>query len=462
VPIYEIDLKNVGPFDHAHFEFDPQINVFVGPNNCGKTAVLMALGDIAVYPFGFPEKLVRRESAQFIVSKGTSFAQRKTYKGTFPSTFPSSVGRVNRSNSKSRLSAGTLKELGYTCLIPALRWSTDYRAESPVSDKKREDAAYHRVLQQGPSGQIEEVLMEERPEGGAKEPTDLAKRRALIRTGPSLVRDRAVIQRIINLDYKAYREKNPAFRKIVEKVAAIASEITNGFPIEFVGVAEDANGLYPEFKTPDGRLPINVLSQGTQSVIQWLGILLIGYAEYYEFPKNLEEKPGIVFIDEIDAHMHPSWQRRILPALSRNFPNVQIFCSSHSPFVLAGLKAGQAHLLRRDDKGKLVVSRNERDIRGWSVDEILRNFMDVTNPTDLQTNKSIERLQELRTKRRLSHAEKKELQKLRDTINEDLLAGPVASEIERFRELMGKPSLPSPPLENARPHTRPRRIPAAR
>jgi len=123
---------------------------------------------------------------------------------------------------------------------------------------------------------------------------------------------------------------------------------------------------------------------------------------------------------------------------------------------------GQAHLLKRDDKGKLVVSRNDRDIRGWSADEILRNFMDVTNPTDLQTNNSIERLQELRSKRRLSQVEKKELQKLRDTISEDLLAGPGASEIERFREWMGKPSLPSPPRENAEPPTKPKKDPTAR
>jgi hypothetical protein len=119
-------------------------------------------------------------------------------------------------------------------------------------------------------------------------------------------------------------------------------------------------------------------------------------------------------------------------------------------------------LVRRNKKGEVVVSRNEGDIRGWSGDEILRNFMGVTNPTDLQTNNSIERLQELRRKRRLTQAEKKELQKLRDTVNNDLLAGPVAGEIERFRELMGKPSLPSLPRENAQSPTRPKKIPTAR
>ena len=112
-------------------------------------------------------------------------------------------------------------------------------------------------------------------------------------------------------------------RNVVEKVTSLASEITDGFPIKFRGVEDDDGGLYPEFSTPDGDLPLNVLSQGTQSIIQCLAHFLFGYAEYYDFPPDLEEKPGILIIDEIDAHLHPSWQRRIIPTLTKHFPNLQ-------------------------------------------------------------------------------------------------------------------------------------------
>ena len=60
---------------------------------------------------------------------------------------------------------------------------------------------------------------------------------------------------------------------------------------------------------------------------------------------------GNLIIDEIDAHLHPSWQRRIIPALTRNFPNLQIFCSTHPPLMLAGLEEGQVQLISRDTKG---------------------------------------------------------------------------------------------------------------
>ena len=63
--------------------------------------------------------------------------------------------------------------------------------------------------------------------------------------------------------------------------------------------------------------------------------------------------------------------------------------------MLAGLKSGQVQLLNRDDDGNVTVSTNQKDIIGWSVDEILSNFLDVESPTDLRTERRIERLQVL-------------------------------------------------------------------
>ena len=48
-------------------------------------------------------------------------------------------------------------------------------------------------------------------------------------TDTSLVSDESVIQKIVDLDYAAYRQGRPAMREIVEKVASLASEITDGF-----------------------------------------------------------------------------------------------------------------------------------------------------------------------------------------------------------------------------------------
>ena len=250
----------------------------------------------------------------------------------------------------------------------------------------------------------------------------------------SLIRDEDVIQKIIDLDYRSYRRSRPVYRELIVKIGKLASEITEGFPVEFLGVAEDANGLFPQFRTPDGDVPLNVLGQGTQSMIQWLAHLLVGYAEYHDFPDDLEDKPSIFVVDEIDAHLHPSWQRRIIPALIRNFPKLQIFCSTHAPLMLAGLKEGQAQLLHRDEEGKVAVSRNEEDILGWSMDEITRTLLDVPEPIDLETAEHLDRLQGLRRKQALTPDESAELEKLRHTVNRSFSSGPRFAQVEEFAE----------------------------
>lgn len=54
---------------------------------------------------------------------------------------------------------------------------------------------------------------------------------------------------------------------------------------------------------------------------------------------------GIVLIDEVELHMHPGWQRHVLPALFATFPNMQFICTTHSPQVLGSLTHDQIILL---------------------------------------------------------------------------------------------------------------------
>ena len=107
--------------------------------------------------------------------------------------------------------------------------------------------------------------------------------------------------------------------------------------------------------------------------------------------------PAILLIDEIENHLHPTWQRRVIPALLEHFPGLQIFATTHSPFVVAGLKAGQVHRLYRDEENIVRVEPpNDADIIGWTMDEILRGFMDVQDPTDDETARHAAELRRLR------------------------------------------------------------------
>lgn len=425
MPITGLSFTDIGPFDQVAFEFDRQVNVFTGPNNSGKTAVLLVLAELLVFPFGVPYKLYRSRSPGWSLT----YAVGKNVK-SIDGNLPSSVEEL----------VETLEDVGYTCFLPAQRIGTDFRALGPSASNDAEagiDEEASRLARLYPS------LLRKLGFDGLRQMVrqsldsqshELKKRRSLISTDASLVDDRAIVQKIVDLDYAAYRQKQPEIRELIQKIVSMVSEITEGFPMTFVGVGEDESGLYPEITTPSGVLALNVLSQGTQSIIQFLARLIFGYAEYFGLAADIEKMPGVLLIDDIDVHLHPSWQRRIIPTLIRHFPKLQVFCSTHSPLMLAGLDAGQVQLLRRGEHGKVTVSRNESDIAGWTADEILRNFLEVPTPTDITTAGHVSRLQELRRKDELTVAETGELQELRRIVGAELLGGPTSAQVEQFAD----------------------------
>ena len=190
---------------------------------------------------------------------------------------------------------------------------------------------------------------------------------------------------------------------------------------------------------PDsGRIYVGDLSSGSQSTLLWILWLAFKILNHYEFAEGWNRKPSVLLIDEIENHLHPTWQRRVIPALLNHFPGLQIFATSHSPFVVAGLRRGQVHMLKRDTDGLVSASTNERDIIGWTTDEILRTFMGVDEPTDQLTVDRMKRLRELRGKEELSDTESEEMSDLRRKVNEDFVSSstPLEAQRERYGDMM--------------------------
>ena len=64
---------------------------------------------------------------------------------------------------------------------------------------------------------------------------------------------------------------------------------------------------------------------------------------------KVEDFDGIIIIDEIDVHLHPTWQTQILDVLEKIFPKVQFFVSTHSPHVIQSLPPNQLIALEKVD-----------------------------------------------------------------------------------------------------------------
>ena len=188
-------------------------------------------------------------------------------------------------------------------------------------------------------------------------------------------------------------------------------------------------------------LAIEQLSAGTQGTLWWIRLIALCLLKASDYEHGWERHEAILLIDEIENHLHPTWQRRVIPALLKYFPGLQIFATTHSPFVVAGLKAGQVHILQRDaDSGVITASTNTEDIVGWTMDEILRAFMGVADPTDDATAEAAQELRHLRNAGPAADAQDEErrqtrMQHLRRQVDRDLLAGgPKARRREEFAQ----------------------------
>ena len=343
MPIRDLRVTNIGPFDDITFEFDEHINAFVGPNSSGKSTALMTLANLVTYPFTLPRRLCKTAPAAFTVHIVGRDGQPQELTGGLPLDQEALPDH-------SRW-ATILATLGYSAFVPALRQNTGFRSSGSIAESKW-------------------LEMSQLPE-------ELLLRRSLLPTDATLIRAEAVLERMVECADRAVRRNDPSMRRLLTQIASIASEILDGFPVEFWRIAEDRDGMFPQFRTLDGDIAFDVFSQGTQSVLQWLAYVLISYAKYYGYPSNLAEQPGIMIIDEIDAHLHPTAQQRIIPVLRRHFPKMQIFCSTHSPLMLVGLQPGQIQLLQRDSHGTVTVSRNATAVAGQSTDAVLHQFFGI-------------------------------------------------------------------------------------
>lgn len=138
-------------------------------------------------------------------------------------------------------------------------------------------------------------------------------------------------------------------------------------------------------------LDFSTLSDGEKGIITLFGDIARRLAIANETLENPLEGNGIILIDEIDLHLHPSWQRKICHALVKTFPNCQFVITTHSPQILGELKTNEIWLLN-----DFNVYRPNSSF-GLTSNQILDEVMDVIDDDfSLSRDSTVEKkLQEL-------------------------------------------------------------------
>lgn len=125
------------------------------------------------------------------------------------------------------------------------------------------------------------------------------------------------------------------------------------------------------------RVPATWLSQGYQSLIAWLadfvGYILLEAGE----PVEAADMEGTVLVDEIDLHLHPTWQVRLIPALKKVFPRLQFIATTHSPMVLPALAAEELYVLSQDNDGNVTARPSTQSPALLTGSELFGAFFEI-------------------------------------------------------------------------------------
>ncbi|HEX9929497.1 MAG TPA: AAA family ATPase [Pyrinomonadaceae bacterium] len=193
------------------------------------------------------------------------------------------------------------------------------------------------------------------------------------------------------------------------------------------------NGL--EISGPWGDFaPLGMLGDGYKATLAWI-MDFLGWVLYSDLQMLRTGVQGIVLVDEIEQHLHPSWQRRIFSILNSQFPKVQFVTTTHSPLCVIGttdFQDEQVSLvhLRRNEANTIIVRDDLKPPRGMRADQVLTSYLfGMETTSDDQTKYEIERLSKLLSQKETNSQQKEEINHLRSSLNAKL--GTPETELER-------------------------------
>jgi len=227
---------------------------------------------------------------------------------------------------------------------------------------------------------------------------------------------------LLKLDHRAKSgEKQDAdiLQKIKQVLAAVLPGVEDERKIHIrapkvFGQRKQHDGV--QFETPYGLVPIAGLSLGYQTTLTWLADLALRLYQRYPESSNPLAEPGIVLIDNIDLHLHPRWQRRMMADITERLPAIQFIATAHSPLIVQAAANAKLVVLHEQD-GQVCIDDNHELVNTWRVDQILASDL-------FGISTRSKHIEELRKKRNAlldmpnrSQADEARLRSLRETLD---------------------------------------------
>ena len=227
---------------------------------------------------------------------------------------------------------------------------------------------------------------------------------------------------LLKLDHRAKGGKEED-QDILQRVKQILSIVLPGIEDDkkiqisaphVFGSRKEPSGV--RFDTVYGMVPLSGLSLGYQTTLTWIVDLALRLYERYPNSSDPLAEPGIVLVDNIDLHLHPRWQRRIMADITGLFPAVQFIATAHSPLIVQAAENAKLVVLRELD-GEVLIDDDHELVSTWRVDQILASdLFDVPTRSQYTEDLRNERNALLDRPER-SESDEKRLQLLREELD---------------------------------------------
>ncbi|WP_447797008.1 AAA family ATPase [Pseudomonas moraviensis] len=370
--ISELVLHNFRKYDEAYLQFNPHFNVLIGNNGKGKTTVLDALAMLLNTYFQGGKLTtgggtIKDSDARAVFKE----IERQVFREPFTDVWLEAVCQIDEE--------------------PPIRWRRDLgdRGKKAKEFVRAGVVARERVNQQ-PDVNLPLMLYY-----GAGRLWD--KHDDVVADSPSsrLAGYRYCLDP--KSDHKAFEKwfKRLSMARLqkgkdIPALVAVANAVTSCIPgarnfyfdasYDHLMIALDHEGLMPFDDLSDGyRNMVGIIADIAHRASRLNPHLGVNAAI---------ETQGIVLIDEIDLHLHPKWQRRVVSDLKKAFPLLQFIVSSHSPFILQSLEPGEVIDLERGLKPAqaetipdgIAAPASEAKYANRSIEDITEEVMKIPVP----------------------------------------------------------------------------------
>jgi predicted ATP-binding protein involved in virulence len=381
--IQQVKIKNFRCFEDLTVNLNPDVNIFVGNNGSGKSAVLDAIA-AAIYPYIY--------EFQSIVDVRSRFKDIEN-----PHLYQRDLQVKQEQNGSSNINR---IELGIVNLDLSINYSVQYvkrrtdsnnidlRVDMTENSSIRRDM--HRSLESLQNTNYFPLVAYYRGNRNISDISDItdvfnqdfdpfdALKNSLDATASFTdLANWFFIRRFHELnevqkrgDLKFELSDLKQIRKAISTIIA---------PNANVYFAQNTSSkLMVEWETETGEkieLSLNQLSSGYRNMLALVMDFARRLAQANPQMENPLEAEAVLIIDELDLHLHPTWQQKIIPDLRKVFPNTQIIATTHSPEIVTTVKRHQVKILEN-----YQIKECPTPTRGRSSSDIVLEVLGLKKP----------------------------------------------------------------------------------